>query len=310
MADGLVITGPTASGKTALSVDVAKRIRGEIISMDSRQVYKRMSVGTAKPTLIERAGIAHHGLDVVEPGERYSAGRFATDARGWIAEIRARGMVPVLVGGTGFFLRALTDPLFNEPALDPARKEALRRYFSNRSREELLMWLERLDDSSARRLSVGGGRQRIERALEVALLSGRSLSEWHREQQPADGMKFLTIVLTLPRPELYRLINERVDEMLRNGLIDEVRALLAARYDETAAGMNATGYREIMSLLRGECSEADAADAIRAATRQYARRQETWFRHQLPDDAVFVDATRPRAELVDEIVDRWQTEVK
>src|SRR4051812_15453613 len=186
MADGLVITGPTASGKTALSVDVARRIHGEIISMDSRQVYAGMDIGTAKPSLDERAGVPHFGFDLVQPGERYSAGRFATDARRWLAEIKARSHVPMLVGGTGFFLRALTHPMFEEPPLDPARKEALKNFLSAFSREELLVWLERLDEKSARRLEGEGGRQRLARAIEVALLTGKRLSEWHAAQLPPE----------------------------------------------------------------------------------------------------------------------------
>jgi tRNA dimethylallyltransferase len=305
MADGLVITGPTASGKTALSVDVARRLAGEIISFDSRQVYARMDIGTAKPSAAERAGVRHFGFDIVQPGERYSAGRFAADARHWISEITARGHVPVLVGGTGFFLRALTHPLFDEPQLDSNRKEALKAYLSSFSREELLAWLQRLDEVNAQRLASEGGRHRIARAIEVALLTGRRLSEWHDKQQPQQPLQFVTIVLTMPRDELYHRINARVDEMLRTGLIEEVRALLEAGYDETASGMDATGYREIVQLLGGQLTLEAAVEAIKAASRQYARRQETWLRHQLPDDVVRLDATKPRQQLVDEVIEAW-----
>src|SRR5687767_365099 len=136
----LVITGPTASGKSALALAVASRLNGEIISMDSRQVYRGLDIGTAKPTAAERAAIPHHGLDLIDPGERYSAGQFARDARGWIDAVNARGHVPIVVGGTLFFLRALEQPLFDEPALDPDRREALRQYLNRLSHGVLHAW--------------------------------------------------------------------------------------------------------------------------------------------------------------------------
>jgi len=306
MADALVIAGPTASGKTALSIDVARRLNGEIISMDSRQIYRGMDIGTAKPTLHDRSLVPHHGIDVLSPAERYSAGRFARDARAWIGQIRERGRVAVLVGGTGFFLRALTHPMFAEPDLDPQRKEALKRYFADLSREELLRWLSSLDHTSARRLEPGGGRQRIARALEVVLLTGRTLTEWHDAQVPDQGLDLVICTLELPRDVLYRRINERVDQMLRDGLVQEVQGLLNAGFDEHAPGMKATGYVELLPYLRGQTTLQAAAEQIRANTRGFARRQLTWFRHQLPPQAIHLDAMRPREELTDVIIHAWQ----
>jgi tRNA dimethylallyltransferase len=305
MADALVITGPTASGKTALSIDVARRLAGEIISMDSRQVYRGMDIGTAKPTAHERALVPHHGIDLLLPTERYSAGRFARDARAFVQEIEARAHVPILVGGTGFFLRALTHPMFHEPALDPVRREALKKYLATFSREELLRWLRALDETSARRLHSAGGRQRLARAVEVALLSGRTLTAWYEHQQPDPALDLLIVTLEVPREVLYQRINARVEQMLAAGLVQEVEALVNAGYDERAPGMNATGYIELLPYLRGETTLQAAADTIRANTRGYARRQQTWFRHQLPPQAIRLDATRPREELVDEIAGEW-----
>lgn len=307
MADALVITGPTASGKTTLSVDVAQRLAGEIISMDSRQVYRGMDIGTAKPNASQRAGLPHHGLDILTPDQRYSAGRFARDARRWIREIGARGRVPVLVGGTGFFLRALTHPLFHEPTLDHARREALKQFLEKFSREELLRWLRCLDETSAARLARAGGRQRLARAIEIALLSGRTLSAWHDQQTPDTPLDLVVIALELPRDVLYARINGRVDDMLAAGLLEEVRALVGAGYDESAPGMNATGYIELLPYLRGQTTLAEAAERIRTNTRQYARRQLTWFRHQLPETAIRLDAMQPRSQLVEQIVNVWQT---
>lgn len=307
--DALVITGPTASGKTALSIEVARRIGAEIISMDSRQVYRGMDIGTAKVTPEERGEIPHFGLDLVDPDERYSAGRFARDAHRWIREIRGRGHVPLLVGGTGFFLRALTDPLFQEPDLPVERRERLKKYLDSQSDETLMRWLEILDPESAATLRAQGGRQRIARALEVALLTGRTLPWWQRHAPPQMmPIHPLVFVLDLPREQLYQRINARVHDMIDAGLVDEVRGLLERGYDLGDPGMNATGYVEMIPYLRGEYSLDDAIDAIQRATRRYARRQLTWFRHQLPPDAVWLDATRPRHELADTIAEMWKKE--
>lgn len=305
----LVITGPTATGKTALSLDVAERLDGEIISMDSRQVYRGMDIGTAKVTPDQRARVPHHGLDLVDPDERYSAGRFARDARRWIEEIRARGHTPILVGGTGFFLRALTHPLFREPEMPERAREALKRWLERQPEEKLRRWLADLDPATARTLEASGGRQRVARALEVALLTGRPLSWWHRHAPPeTPPLPLLIFVLWLPREQLYRRINDRVLEMIEAGWVDEVRALLERGYDLDDPGMVATGYPELVAYLRGEWSLEEAIEATQRATRRYARRQLTWFRHQLPPGAIWLDATRPRAELVDTIVDIWNRE--
>lgn len=305
----LVITGPTATGKTALSLDVAERLDGEIISMDSRQVYRGMDIGTAKVTPDQRARVPHHGLDLVDPDERYSAGRFARDARRWIEEIRARGHTPILVGGTGFFLRALTHPLFREPEMPERAREALKRWLERQPEEKLRRWLADLDPATARTLEASGGRQRVARALEVALLTGRPLSWWHRHAPPeTPPLPLLIFVLWLPREQLYRRINDRVLEMIEAGWVDEVRALLERGYDLDDPGMVATGYPELVAYIRGEWSLEEAIEATQRATRRYARRQFTWFRHQLPPGAIWLDATRPRAELVDTIVDIWNRE--
>lgn len=301
----LAITGPTAVGKTALAIGVAERLDGEVISVDSRQVYRGLDIGTAKASPAERAAVPHHGLDIVEPGERYSAGRFARDARGWIEEIRARGRLPVLAGGTGFFLRALLEPLFREPPLDPARREALRARLAEEPTGNLLRWLEALDPESAARLRQGGGRQRVLRALEVALLTGRPLGWWHTHRPGAPGVAARVFVLDLPRPQLYERIDRRVDAMIAAGLVDEVEALLRRGVRPGDPGMTATGYPEIAAYLTGEIPLAEAAERIRRATRAYARRQLTWFRHQLPAGALWLDASRPIDELVEEVVERW-----
>jgi tRNA dimethylallyltransferase len=310
MADAaLILTGPTASGKTALAVAVAERIGGEIVSADSRQVYRGMDIGTAKATPGDQARVPHHGLDLVDPDVRYSAGRFARDARRWIGEIRSRGRVPMLVGGTGFFLRALTHPLFQEPPLDPDRRRRLDRYLDGLPDPKLQDWLGVLDPDTARRLAAAGGRQRLLRALEVPLLTGRTLSWWHRHAPPAlPPLDAGVFVLDLPRTTLYQRINSRVDGMVEAGLVQEVRGLVERGYGAGDPGMTATGYIETLDHLAGRIDLEETKDRIRRATRRYARRQLTWFRNQLPPGAAWLDATRPFNELVDQLVTLWSAD--
>lgn len=306
--EAIAIVGPTASGKTALSIEVARRLDGEVISMDSRQVYRRMDIGTAKATPAQRAAVPHHGLDLVDPDHRFSAGQFARAARRWIAEIRARGRVPLLVGGTGFFLRALTHPIFREPALDPGRRAALGRVLQSMPTAELHRWLAELDWEAAQRLSGWGGRQRLQRALELPLLSGRALTWWHRCAPPEEPpLHPLVFVLDLPRERLVAAIDARVDDMVAQGLLEEVASLVRAGYGAGDPGMNATGYIELLPYLRGERGLAEALDDVRRHTRAYARRQLTWFRNQLPPGAVWLDATRPSAELAEEVERQWRS---
>ena len=301
----LALVGPTASGKTALSLEVARRLDAEIVSMDSRQVYRGMDIGTAKATAEERARVPHHGLDLVAPDHRYSAGQFARDARVWVRDISQRGRVPVLVGGTGFFLKALLEPIFTEPELDPVRVEALRRYLKDVDRERMEAWVHLLDPDRAP-LAAEGGPQRMSRTLEVALLSGKPLSRWHRESPPeGTPLRGVVVCLELPTEELDRRIDLRVSRMMEAGFADEVRSLLEGGYDPEAPGMTGTGYREVARHLAGETTLEEAMDEIARRTRQYARRQITWFRHQLPEETVRIDATAPLEEQAAAALDAW-----
>ncbi|MFG1691345.1 tRNA (adenosine(37)-N6)-dimethylallyltransferase MiaA [Gemmatimonadota bacterium] len=301
----LAITGPTATGKTALSLEVAARLDGEIISMDSRQVYRGMDIGTDKVSLRERARVPHHGLDTLDPDEFYSAGQFGRDARAWIREIRARGRVPLLAGGTGFFLRSLTHPLFPEPELDRDRLLALRSYLAGLPWMKLQEWVRVLDPDRSD-AAIEGGTQRVTRALEVALLSGQPLSRWHdatrgSEEAPVPGV---IVALELPREELHRRIDTRVDSMADAGFSEEVARLMEAGYGPEAPGMTGTGYREMSAYLRGDLELEAALKEMKQSTRQFARRQETWFRHQLPS-ALRLDALSPLEEQVVRVVTAW-----
>jgi len=300
----LVLVGPTAVGKTAVVAALAQRLPLAVVSADSRQVYRGLDVGTAKPPAHLVQAVPHYGLDTVSIGERYSAGRFARDAAGWLAEIDESRYQPVVVGGTGFYVRALVEGLFREPALDPDRRAPLRSWTERQPREALARWAVRLDPGFA-----GGGAQRAARAIEVALLTGRPLTWWQRE---ARGRPVLTpwyVRLTLPRAELHRRIAHRADAMVAGGIIEEVRAALAAGHPPTAAGLDGIGYREAVACLEKRLPRDDLAAGIAASTRRYAKRQETWLRHQLVGGPVWaLDATRPPDDLADAIVTRWTRE--
>jgi tRNA dimethylallyltransferase len=281
-----------------------------VISADARQVYQRLDIGTAKPDPGARERVPHHGLDLVPPGERYSAGRFARDAAVWLTEARAARRQPWVVGGTGFYIRALADGLFQEPPLDPVRREGLQAWAAGMSGPTLLRWASRLDPRFS-----GGGRQRASRVLEVALLTGRPLSLWQQMARATGVMRPWYIVLTLPRELLRRRIAERVDVMLAAGLIDEVRAELARGTAPGAAGLDGVGYRETVAMLEGRLAKDDLREAIVRSTRAYAKRQETWFRNQLrhrspvvgPSEEVWaLDATKQPEQLAETILDRWR----
>ena len=295
-----VIVGPTAVGKTAVALALAAHWPVEVISADSRQVYRRLDIGTAKPTRKERARLPHHGLDVVEPGTRYSAGRFAHDATSWIEEVRNRARLPLVVGGTGLYVRALAEGLFREPELDPARRRSLDAFAARLEPLELLRWAGRLDPGFQ-----GGGRQRASRAIEVALLTGRPLTHWQAAARLGGAIRPWYVVLTVPRQVLHQRIARRAEEMVQRGLLEEVAAVLAEGHLPSAPGLDGIGIREAVEYLHGRRGRESVAEAIAVSTRQYAKRQETWFRHQLAGDVVTLDATRPPDKLAAEIARLW-----
>jgi len=305
-----VLIGPTAIGKTAVAAAWAALEPLTVIAADARQAYRWLDIGTAKPEPDLVARVPHVGLDVVAPGERYSAGRFAHDAAGWLAAIRAAGRQPVVVGGTGFYIRALAEGLFHEPPLDAARRDRLRAWAAQLPPSRLAHWAARLD-----RRFAGGGRQRAARAIEVALLTGRALGWWQQHARATGAMQPWYIQLTLPRDVLHRRIAARVDRMLAAGLVDEVRGILAQGVPPRAPGLDGVGYREVVALLEGRLAASGLRDAIVVATRRYAKRQETWIRHQLRPAASAgaapevwtVDAVEAPETLARVIAARWRT---
>jgi tRNA dimethylallyltransferase len=295
-----VLVGPTAVGKTAVALALLAHWPMELISADSRQVYRRLDIGTAKPTRKERARLPHHGVDVIDPGSRYSAGVFARDAVGWIEAIRSRGRLPVVVGGTGLYVRALAEGLFQEPALDVARRRSLDAWTACMEPLELLRWAGRLDPGFR-----GGGRQRAARAIEVALLTGRPLSYWQEAARAQGAIEPWYVVLTVPRPVLNQRIQQRAQEMVRRGLIEEVAAVLSEGHSPHAPGLDGIGVREAVEYLHGQRTRESVPEAIATSTRQYAKRQQTWFRHQVGPGALTLDATRSPERLAAEIAEAW-----
>ena len=293
-----VIIGPTASGKTALAVALAARWPLTVISADSRQIYRGLDIGTAKPSAAQRARVPHMGIDLVEAGERYSAGRFAAAAAGWIAALPPERR-PVVVGGTGFYVRALADGLFREPPMATDQRARLRRWAG--AAAGLGRWAARLDPAFA-----GGGRQRAERTVEVALLTGRPLSWWQRHAHAEGVMRPWYIRLTLPRRLLHERIAERVRTMLAAGLVAEVRGVLARGVAPDVPGLDGVGYRQVVQHLQGRLAAQELEGAIVSATRRYAKRQETWFRHQLGGAAVrTLDAIQAPEVLAESLVRLW-----
>jgi tRNA dimethylallyltransferase len=288
-------------GKTAVALALGEHWPLEIISADSRQVYRRLDIGTAKPTRKDRAKVPHHGIDLVDPGVRYSAGHFAKDSVAWLADVRGRERMPVVVGGTGLYVRALAEGLFREPALDTARRRRLDAWTARLEPLELVRWAGRLDAGFR-----GGGRQRAARAIEVALLTGAPLSHWQRTAREGGAIEPWYVVLTVPRAVLHARIARRAEEMVKRGLIEEVASVLADGYRAGAAGLDGIGIREAVEFLHGQRPRETVAHAIATSTRQYAKRQQTWFRHQLSGPVLTLDATRPPERIAADIADAWE----
>jgi tRNA dimethylallyltransferase len=280
----VAVIGATATGKSALGLALAERLPGggEIVNADALQVYRGFDLGTAKPPPAELRRVPHHLIDVLEPHERFSAGAFARLALQAIAAIRGRGRWPIVVGGSGFYLRALLAGISPVPAADPEVRERLRRRAAEEGLGELADELARLDPETARRLAPGDT-QRVLRALEVALVSGRPLSAWIAEQPfGAQKIAAIRVGLTLPRAILYDRIAGRVARMVESGWVEEVRELLGRGLEPGLPAFQAIGYRQLVHHVQDDWPLARAIEETLRATRRFAKRQETWFRKE-PD---------------------------
>lgn len=276
----MAIVGPTASGKSALAVFLAEKLGGEVLACDSTQVYRGFDVGTAKVSPAERRGVPHHLVDIVEPGELFTAGEYRRRAIAVLDDLRRRGRLPVLTVGTGLYLRALLEGLADAPARSAELRARLERRAAEKGAAYLHRLLARLDTEAARRIAAAD-RQKVVRAIEVCVLAGKPLTEVHRSGRPRlEGFRVAKLGLLPPRTALYARIERRAEAMLAAGWLEEVRGLVAAGLPPTAKPFEFIGYRELRAHLEGRLSLSQALKAIQQATRRYAKRQITWFRKE------------------------------
>jgi tRNA dimethylallyltransferase len=284
----VAVVGPTASGKSALSLAIAEAFDGEIISCDSTAVYRGLDIGTDKLDARQRRGIPHHLIDIVEPTEVYSAARYGADAAAAAADISARGRLPIVVGGTGFYLRALVRGMFPGPGRDESLRARLNCVADRRGVEALHRWLTRVDEASGRRIQPRD-RKRLVRALEVYILTGRPLTDHFADTvSPAGVLETLTIGVNVPRPTLFDRVSRRVDEQFERGVVDEVRRLVARGVPLSAHAFSGLVYRQVVDHLNGVRDRAATHELIVRENMRYAKRQVTWFRKE--PGVVWLDA--------------------
>jgi tRNA dimethylallyltransferase len=276
----IAIVGPTASGKSALALRLAREEGGEIVSCDSLQVYRGLDIGSAKATFEERAEVPHHMIDVADPDEDFSAAEYARQARAALVSISARGSLPIVAGGTGLYLRALLEGLFEGPARDEGRRRRLEALASRYGDERLHRLLRHLDPEAAERI---GPRDRVRtvRALEVYWATGQPISVLQRRPgRPLEGFAVLVLGLSPGRDWLRERVVARTRRMLREGLVEEVRGLMERGFGPELRPLQAIGYREAVAVVQGKMTRDEAETAIVTSTMQFAKRQMTWFRHQ------------------------------
>ncbi|MCI5893118.1 MAG: tRNA (adenosine(37)-N6)-dimethylallyltransferase MiaA [Clostridiales bacterium] len=272
------VVGPTASGKTAYAIELAKKCGGEVISCDSMQIYRHMDIGTAKPTKYEMDGIPHHMIDIAEPWENYSVARFVTEARSCIDDVLARGRVPILCGGTGLYFDSVIKNIdFAENESAPEYRSELQKAAEEHGNEYVHNMLKKVDPKSAEAVHPNN-LKRVIRALEIYKTTGKTKTELDRESVRESLYNAEIYGLNRPREELYERINKRVDIMLKNGLLDEVKNLLEMGISRDATSMQAIGYKELVEYFEGRCTLDAAIDKIKQESRRYAKRQLTWFK--------------------------------
>lgn len=296
----ICIAGPTASGKSALAVELAKEYHGEVVSCDSMQVYRRMDIGTAKPTREEMQGIPHHMIDVAEPDEDFSVSRYCRLATPIVDDILSRGKTAIIVGGTGLYMDSLIRGNDFAPFPSTGQRERLEAQADTVGMDAMLEWLRGVDPEAAARLHPGD-RKRIIRALEVYLETGETITAHNRRTQilpPRYAPLWLGVDFA-ERAELYRSIEQRVDRMLELGLVEEIKDLLASGVPETATSMQAIGYKEFVSALDCRCTIEEATADVKQASRHYAKRQLTWFRRNREINWLIRRAGQSQAEIFD-----------
>jgi tRNA dimethylallyltransferase len=300
----VVVLGPTASGKTALSLALAERFHGEIVNCDSVAMYREFEIGTAKPTAAERARVPHHLLDFVDPSGYITAGEYTRQAREVLQQIKSRAALPIVAGGTGLYLRALLDGLFAGPQRSEELRERLRQRAEEKGAGYLHRILSRLDPAAAAKIHANDI-PKLLRAIEVCLASRTKMSEmWKQGRDPLQGFRIVRLGLDPDRQALYQRINQRAERMFDSGLVEETRSLLR-KYGDTPRPLTALGYKQAVALIRGEMDRQAALQAAQQAHRNYAKRQMTWFRRE-PDVnwfAGFGDNERVQSEAIRKITD-------
>ncbi len=299
----LFLVGPTAVGKTAFALDLAEHLETEIIGADSMQIYRYMDIGTGKPTRQERERVAHHLVDFVHPSESYSVGKYRREASAVIDRMHEAGQVPLIVGGTGLYIRALTQGLFNGPEADPEIRNSLKEFALAKGANALYNHLKSVDPSAACKIHPNDERRLI-RALEVYRITGRPISELQAEQKRniESTFRFILFGLTLSRNKLYGVIDKRVDQMINQGLLDEVRSLMAMGIDPKAVSMQGLGYKEIIPVVLGKEKLRDAVDLLKKETRHFAKRQMTWFQAEKRISWIDLGEFRDRKEALNRLL--------
>ena len=298
----LVIVGPTASGKTKLSIIVAERINGEIISADSRQIYKLMDIGTAKPSIEDRKRIKHYFIDELYPDQSFNAGEYGIKGREIIEDILSRGKVPIVVGGSGLYIRSLIDGFFEGPGASPELRKKLYEEAEKYGRNRLHDKLKEIDPEAASKIHPNN-LERIIRALEVFYLTGKPISQLQKESKPEINFKPVQIGLNWERKVLYRRIDERVDKMIEDGLIDEVKKLKSLGYSPKFNSLRTVGYKEVFDYLDGKISYDEMVYLIKRNSRRYARRQLIWFRQDKRIIWLDVNEATNFYELADKVIE-------
>jgi len=273
----IVIVGPTCSGKTALAIELASKLKTGIISADSRQVYKYLNIGTAKPTETQLKNVKHHLIDYLNPDEKFNASKFSVEATKVISQLQMEGKIPIVVGGSGLYIKALVDGIIDEVEVDEDYRNELYELRKKHGNEFLYSELKKVDLEGANKM-LPQNWKRIIRALEVFHLTGKTIGYFHSTQKKRENYHFKQYGLQWERSKLYKNIDDRVDNMKANGLVDEVKSILAMGYDKKINALNTVGYKEIISYLENEISLDKAVELIKRNTRHFAKRQLTWFK--------------------------------
>jgi tRNA dimethylallyltransferase len=302
----VVVLGPTGSGKTALSLVLAERFHGEIVNCDSVATYREFEIGTAKPTPAERARAPHHLFDFVEPTGYITAGEYSRLARITLTEVKTRGSLPIVVGGTGLYLRGLLEGLFPGPQRSEELREKLRRRADHEGEGYLHRLLRRLDPAAAERIHANDTPKLI-RAIEVCLASRQKMTEmWEQGGEPLQGFRILRLGLNPERNALYERLNQRAQSMFDSGLVEETGRLLE-KYGDTAGPLSSLGYKQAVQVLRGEIDRGTAVQATQQAHRNYAKRQMTWFRRE--PEVVWLDGFGDEPEVQQRAVAELQSHI-